>query len=585
MRKYESALLFGTLLFLLIAGSVRAEYWFQSGARGDLGSSFNSGASVQIQTIVPQAVDSGSMAFWVGENLQNDAFIQVGYVLENQTGYYPTNCTQLGCTGRTLLNAGDAEWFYEYFLPGDSSTFLGSIGPTGSAGANGSFNTYSFRSIGNTWYFFLNNRSIGSANLGTSSSGSQFPVAVGEVANTSSARTHMEKVIFANLSAYVQGGFLPVSTGYGVINYGSGSRTDIPNPYGVQEIGNRVNYFSVGSGLPLSTENIQLWSLGYKLRIVSKYGNLSSGNTYVAYSKVKISAPRVVYLNGTAMAVFKGWYGTGAGSYTGSLNNVSITLNEDITETANCQLQYFVNVTSKYGDALGTGWYTNGSIATYRLNQGVVYENGTLKFRFLNWSNGDKMLSGSVSVNAPMKISAVWQYGITLVGRDAYDQKIDVSHFVLNGQESNSTPFLNMTGNYSLEGAYYKGVLMPLDLGISQNSMTAFDIYLPVYRVYIKTIDLFATPVNASVTIEYKNGTQATMFSGSKGLVIVEDVPYGYASVTLDYFGIRETATLANGTQFTAFFVSPINVIALVVAFSTIAYTVIRHLKKARAAV
>ena len=250
MRKSELLAAFLLFSFLIVAGIDNASYWFQAGVRGSTGSNSNNGASVQIETVLPQNLGTGTMGFWAGENLPNGAFLQIGYLVENESGLFPTNCTRSGCSSSEYIGEGDAEWFYEYFVPGDNSTFLGSTGPDGSAGQNGQFNTYSFYSLGNTWYFQFNNKTIGSADLDTGNSGPYSPLAIGELANASAASTVMNKVIFANLSEYKYDMYLPLSEAFGTIGYGVGSDTFISNPYGVEEVGNRINYFEVGSGLP-----------------------------------------------------------------------------------------------------------------------------------------------------------------------------------------------------------------------------------------------------------------------------------------------------------------------------------------------
>jgi len=114
MREFRFALL-TIVIVAFLAGNVFAQYWFQFGARSGNSASFNNGARVEIQTITPQNLTSGSLGFWVGEILSNGAFIQVGYLIENATGNYPAICTESGCTNYEEIKAGDAEWFYEYF--------------------------------------------------------------------------------------------------------------------------------------------------------------------------------------------------------------------------------------------------------------------------------------------------------------------------------------------------------------------------------------------------------------------------------------------------------------------------------------
>jgi hypothetical protein len=577
MRRYELFTAFCLLAFLFSLSIAHAEYWFQIGARGDSSSKNNNGASVEIETVLPQNPTTGSMGFWTGENLPNGAFVQVGYVIENQTGNYPTNCTMNGCNNNEYLTAGKAEWFFEYFPPGENQTFLGSVGPDGSAGNNSQFNTYSFYSLGNTWYFLFNNKTLGNVDLGISNSGPYTPVAIGELANTTNANTRMNTVIFANLSSYKYNQLLPVSSGYGVITYGARSKTKLRNPYGVQEIDDRVNYFEVGSDLTQSTNNTKLWSPGYRLKITSKYGNLTSKNSYIAYSAVKISAPKIVYLSNVSRAIFTGWSGEGVGSYTGASNGTTITMDSNVTETANWQLQYFVKVSSLYGNTTGTGWYANGSTAHYSLNTSSIYQNGMNSLRFSHWSNNNQNLNGSIYVNTPINLSALWQYRVLLIGRNAYGETLNISSFSIDGYRTNSTPFLNVGAAHIFQGAYYKGLLMGANHTITQNASSTLYFSLPVYNVIIRVNDLFYLPINASAMLSYDNGTKMTLFSGPSGTISIPNVPYGYANATLEYLGIRSATTTRNGVASLIFFISPINVVVILAAIIVIRYLIFKH--------
>jgi hypothetical protein len=439
-----------TLIFYLLIGNLFAQYWFQFGVRGDNSASQNNGASVEIETIKPQNLTSGSLGFWVGEILSNGAFLQTGYVIENQTGNYPSICTENGCSNYETLKAGDAEWFYEYFPPNSNSGFLGGIGPDGSAGANGTFHTYGFYSIGNTWYFTFDGKVIGSADLGTSTSGAQVPAALGELANTSTSSTYIKDVIFENLSVYKYGLWLPVSTGYSYIGYGVGSEKGLRNPYGVKEVDNRINYFEVGSGLPQPMNGTELWSLGYYLKIKSKYGNINQTSGYIAYSTVQISAPRYIYISPGVRAEFKGWTGYGIGSYTGPSNITTINLDSNITEVANWNIEYMLNITSPFGNTTGSGWYSNGTRVYYSVRPLLIYKNRTTRYEFAGWSNGNLNASGYIDVNRPINLVAIWNKEYLV---------------------SATTPFGNATGS----GWYRNNTIIVISLPKKVINQTAYE--------------------------------------------------------------------------------------------------------------
>ncbi len=584
MRRFEVFAVFALFFFLTLIYAPKAEYWFQSGARAGSESNHNAGASVEIQTVTPQTLSSGSMAFWTGENLPNGAFVQVGYVIENQTGDYPTNCTMSGCSGSEFLKAGDAQWFFEYFLPGSNDTFLGTTGPDGSAGPSGSFNKYSFSAVGDRWYFYFNSKQIGYADIGVSDSGPYAPVALGELANTSNSKTVMNKVLFSNLSAYIGGKFLPVPNGYGAINYGVGSKTNLANPYGVQEFGTRINYFEVGSGLPLNTNNTRLWTLGYKLSIVSAYGNISSKNTYVAYSKQKISAPSVIYLGNGTRALFTGWTGSGFSAYTGSQGSATITMGSNVTETANWQLQYFVNVNSEFGVATrGTGWYNASSTANYSLVNSMLFSNGTATARFAQWSNGNRKTSGTVLVNSPVNITARWQYRANIAGENEYREPVSVSYFVVSGRQTNSTPFLDSNATSSVQSAYYNGVLLSANASLTANSPTVI-VRLPVYNLTVRATGIFGLlPVNAKVNIRFENNTQISADTGPSGVLTIRNVPNGYANVTVSYLGAQKTETVSAGVPVQATFISLFNIFIFILVLIVFAYNYNESRKKEKA--
>ena len=256
---------FAIAVTFMLIHTAAAQYWFQTGVRGPNDAAFNNGAGITIQTIWQNATD-GSLGFWVGEDLSNGAFIQAGYEITNSTGYYSSSC--LNTTKSVYIQAGKPTWFWEYFSQNSNNEiFCGGIGPNGSGGVNGTFNTYSFRSTGDVWNTYFNNQLIGSVNLGTSNSGPNPPSAFAEYANTSSNAWQIKNVSFKNLLVYIGNVTRLVEQGFSSVSYGKGSLTALTNPYGVQEVGNYLNYFVIGSGVTRPLQSIALWKLGYSLTI------------------------------------------------------------------------------------------------------------------------------------------------------------------------------------------------------------------------------------------------------------------------------------------------------------------------------
>lgn len=395
------------LLGVLLLAMPHAQYWFQSGARGGPGSNYNSGAAASIETVTPQTISYGSLGFWVGETLSNGAFAQMGYMVSNQTGYESANCTVSGCSGEVYIQKGDPAWFWEYFPSGHTSTsFYGGIGPNGSGGPTGTFNNYSLLANGTAWNFYFNQLRVGSMDLGSSSSGDNYPVAIAEYADAPNANAYMSPVIFKNLLFYSQGNFRQVQTGYADMGYGYGSSTSVTNPFGVEELDGITNYFEVGSGLTAQTG--QLWNLGYALDIVSPYGNLSSSQNYSAYTTIRIAEPPIANITNGTRAVFLGWVGTGDGSYSGNYSASYVTLYSGVTERAVWQLQYYVNSSSDFGQAYGSGWYSANATAHLFVNSSNVTLAAGAREVFQRWSNGSSTPSLDFAVEAPRSLRAHW---------------------------------------------------------------------------------------------------------------------------------------------------------------------------------
>ncbi len=421
MRGFEILLSVALLSILLLLGTANAQYWFQSGVRSSQNYSFNNGASISIETVYPQQLQYGSFGFWVGEILNNGAFIQVGYEIPNQSGYYPTNCSpNTKCTGKVIVKKGEPSWFWEYFPSGDNSnSFYGSVGPNDSVGPNGTFNTYSFKYVNGEWNIYLNSELIGSVNLGTSNSGQNVPTVFGEYANSNNNNTYMEPVTFSNLTVYKNGIPEKVSTGYSYIGYGTGSLHNLRNNYGVKEVAPYVNVFEVGSGLPTPANFTTLWSYGYYLKVISNYGYRANAQ-YSPYANFNLSEPKYVYLSNNTREHFVGWRGAGTGSYTGILNSTKITIYSNITETALWQTQYLVNVSSSYGNVTGSGWYDNGTTATISVSPLNISTGPGSRYHFYGFGNISTNSKIGTTVTSPLDINAIWEKQYLISGATSY---------------------------------------------------------------------------------------------------------------------------------------------------------------------
>ncbi|MGC8537545.1 MAG: hypothetical protein ACP5MZ_00990 [Candidatus Micrarchaeia archaeon] len=648
MRGFE-LLLAGIVAVMLAAGMPTAQYWFQSGAIGSQNASFNNGVSASIQTVYPQSDINGSFGFWIGETLSNGAFAQVGYEVPNATAVYPESCNISSCTGNVTLYAGIPTWFWEYFpAGGPSSGFYGGVGQNDSVGPNGSFNTFSFESFGDVWYFYMDGKVLGSVDLGTSNSGAFSPTAFAEYADTYNNNAYMKPVIFSNLSIYKNGIFLPVPEAHTYVGYGKGSDDLLPNPYGVKEIGNRVNYFEVGSGLPLYNGTI-LWREGFYLHIDSQY-NVSGAGEYMSASSVRISAPQSISLGVGKRALFDGWKGYGYGSYTGSSANATVYMAGNITEQAEWRTQYYVNVTTPYGNAYGSGWYDNGSVASFSVPNPTVVIGYGARAQFSEWNDGATSTSSSIVVSHSMKVNAEWkvqyqitatthygnaygsgwydngsiahiylsepyiyvnssarvafiswsgmyanksinitvtkpltlnaeyskQYLIDISALNEYGKSINITSFNSSFGVINTTPYIDAGSTLYLFSAYYKGAHMPVNYSYSVSAPMNINITLPVYDVVIHTMSFLDTPVNATVSLSFYNGTSLNFSTGAGGNLMLSNVPLGYAYGYAKYLGFMSPIYASGGRVVTLFFITRLFASVVAAAMIVIVVLIVR---------
>lgn len=203
------------------------------------------GASVQIRTHVPSYDPNAYTSYWVGLDLPDDAFIQVGYVS------WPSN-------------AGYPQRFWEYFPPKAADVGDGFHGDFEGqeVGPNGTWYTYSIESNGNTWYAYINGIVDGSYDLGASNSDGNTPYAVAEVEGAYVTNIPLGPVEFRNLEYRdTNSVWHNVSNAIAWMGYGVGSGALPPGthfPYGLEVIG--VNDWIAGTGLPTTYNNTSIWS-------------------------------------------------------------------------------------------------------------------------------------------------------------------------------------------------------------------------------------------------------------------------------------------------------------------------------------
>jgi hypothetical protein len=250
-------------LILIASPLPQTETTFKVGAWGDDASRDNLGVQAQIETHLYDSFPGTLNYFWVGDDLADGSFIQFGYSLE--PGTYCLNGSSIGgkftCSGSTeLIQSDDARWQWQYWPNRFKPDYYYGIGPSGSAGINGTWHLYTIiPDPSNSWSFMFDGKIV---------SNSSFPVSqstdpafmVAEESPNANASTTLGPVKFRQLS-YFNGVSWNSVDSLVALSYCGISVACFANSYGAMAIG--PNLLLAGSNVPRSADGSLLWTSRY----------------------------------------------------------------------------------------------------------------------------------------------------------------------------------------------------------------------------------------------------------------------------------------------------------------------------------
>jgi len=315
----------------------QTQYSLQVGALGDSASIGNTGVGAEIRTHIYDVVspDLGD-SFWVGDNLQNGAFIQFGYELfspGNYCLYGETTGVNINCLGTSdTISNGDARWFWQYWPDANVTDFYSGIGPANSAGPEGYWHVYQiWPNVAHGWDFVLDGQVVWSFNLYQVTESKDPAVVVAEeVTGTPSASGTLGPVEFRNLTYWTTYGWRQVTSltaisACGILNPNCG----IDIPYGVTAFG--PNHIIAGEGEQPRTQGEAVWTEQVFLTIISPFATSGEGSYDVGTTANFSTNP--IYAANSGVAVFVGWYDENGNLMTTS-DTGSIRMNEPHSITA-----------------------------------------------------------------------------------------------------------------------------------------------------------------------------------------------------------------------------------------------------------
>ncbi len=134
-------------------------------------------------------------------------------------------------------------------------------------------------------------------------------------------------------------------------------------------------------------------------------------STGVPHGVATVEVPNEVLDSTNTKLRFAGW------NKYGSSNPLTIKVNSSLDVTANYDREFPLSVTSAYGTAQGSGWYLQGTNATFSVENALEYGNGTRRV-FQQWAGDSNSTEhqASIILNSPKQVVAFWktQYEVTL---------------------------------------------------------------------------------------------------------------------------------------------------------------------------
>ena len=369
---------------------------------------------MEIRVLSPQKIldPNAEFAYWVGVDLSNDAFIQVGYIWSSDI----------------------PRWFWEYFPPGNAQEATNWKTQRGSVlSPNGTWVKFALEASGTVWFAYVNGQNVGSVDL---QQGSGYRVsAIAEVAGTKYTYEQLGPVEFRNLEYRdSSSSWHNLETASAYVGYGVGSaHPDVDEPYYMFAKVGVNNYWLAGSELagstrycdaPMQTSELCMvqrhgivWPW-FNVQVVSQFGNTSGSGWYRRDDLVVPQADvQVKSISSQERLVLTDW----SAGYRLITNGYALEVTSDMTLTAVYANQFFVNVTSPFGQVSGSGWYNQGSNVSVKVTPYSIPAQGVLGLLhvgtvFEGWT-GDfsgSMNPSSLTVDSPKHIVAVWgtDYGL-----------------------------------------------------------------------------------------------------------------------------------------------------------------------------
>jgi len=153
-----------------------------------------------------------------------------------------------------------------------------------------------------------------------------------------------------------------------------------------------------------------IWRTEYLVNVETEHGKPSGAGWYNVSSIASVFLEPVVYDSPVVRYVFQGWEEI----LVEDSNNITIKVESPVFLKAVWKTEYYLNVSSEYGEAWGSGWYSSNSCASFGVKPPSFH---IIPYVFEGWE-GDSYsrdLNATIIIDKPKKVLAKWRRDYTWV--------------------------------------------------------------------------------------------------------------------------------------------------------------------------
>ena len=162
------------------------------------------------------------------------------------------------------------------------------------------------------------------------------------------------------------------------------------------------------------------WQEQYSLTVTTIAGTVSGAGWYnVGTTATAMVSSNMITSGSGTRYIFTGWSGDATGT---DITSNSLIMDSPKTATANWKTQYYLTITSLYGDPTGEGWYDAGTTATFNIE--IPASNNADTRVIFAWKGTEGGYTGpaqssTITMNHPITEEATWttQYKLTFAIR------------------------------------------------------------------------------------------------------------------------------------------------------------------------